>query len=50
MITVMGKAKWIKIIYDNASYENVVECVNTPDEAMKLLKDLYLVATKQYKS
>ncbi len=39
MITVMGKVKWIKIIYDDESYEEGVEFVNTPDEAIKKLKD-----------
>ncbi len=39
MITVMGKVKWIKIIYDGESYEEGVEFVNTPDEAIKKLKD-----------
>lgn len=39
MITVMGKVKWIKIIYDDESYEAGVEFVNTPDEAIKKLKD-----------
>ena len=38
MITVMGKVKWIKII-DDESYEEGVEFVNTPDEAIKKLKD-----------
>jgi hypothetical protein len=39
MITVMGKVKWIKIICDDESYEEGVEFVNTPDEAIKKLKD-----------
>ena len=39
MITVMGKVKWIKIIYHGESYEEGVEFVNTPDEAIKKLKD-----------
>jgi hypothetical protein len=39
MITVMGKVKWIKIIYDGESYEEGVEFVNTADEAIKKLKD-----------
>jgi hypothetical protein len=39
MITVMGKVKWIKIIYNGESYEEGVEFVNTPDEAIKKLKD-----------
>ena len=39
MITVMGKVKWIKIIYDGESYDEGVEFVNTADEAIKKLKD-----------
>jgi hypothetical protein len=39
MITVMGKVKWIKIIYDDESYGEGLEFVNTPDEAIKKLKD-----------
>jgi hypothetical protein len=39
IITVMGKIKWIKIIYDGESYEGGVEIVNTPAEAIKKLND-----------
>ena len=39
MITVMGKIKWIKIIYEDESYEAGVEFVNTPGEAIKKLED-----------
>jgi hypothetical protein len=38
MIKVMGKVKWIKIICDDESYEEGVEFVNTPDDAIKKLK------------
>ena len=38
-VTTLGKVKWIKIIYDDESYEAGVEFVNTPDEAIKKLKD-----------
>ncbi len=38
MITVIGKVKWVKII-DDESYEQGVEFVNPPDEAIKKLKD-----------
>ena len=39
MISVMGKVKWIKIICDDESYEQGVEFVNTPDEAIEKLRD-----------
>jgi c-di-GMP-binding flagellar brake protein YcgR len=39
MITVIGKVKWIKIIYEDESYEAGVEFVNTPSEAIKKLQD-----------
>ena len=39
MITVIGKVKWIKIIYEDESYEAGVEFVNTPGEAIKKLQD-----------
>jgi len=50
MITVMGKVKWIKIICNDESYEEGIEFVNTPDEAIKKLKRLHLVETKADKS
>jgi hypothetical protein len=49
MITVLGKVKWIKIIYDGESYEEGVEFVNTPDEAIKKLKD-YISWKQTFKS
>jgi hypothetical protein len=39
LITVMGKVKWIKIIYRNEDYEAGVEFFNTPEEVIKILKD-----------
>jgi hypothetical protein len=39
MITVIGKVKWIKIIYEDESYEAGVEFVNTSGEAIKKLED-----------
>ena len=39
MITVMGKVKWIKIIYEDESYEAGVEFVNTTSEAIKKIED-----------
>jgi hypothetical protein len=50
MITVMGKVKWIKIICDDESYEGGVEFVNTPDEAIKKLKDYISWKQKNTKS
>ncbi|MBN1471809.1 MAG: PilZ domain-containing protein [Syntrophaceae bacterium] len=39
MITVIGKVKWIKIIYEDQSYEAGVEFVNTPSDAIRKLQD-----------
>lgn len=39
MITVIGKVKWIKIIYEDQSYEAGVEFVNTPSDAIRKLRD-----------
>ena len=39
MITVIGKIKWIKIIYEDEAYEAGVEFVNTPGGAIKKLED-----------
>ena len=39
MITVMGKVKWIKIIYEDESYEAGLEFVNTPGEAIKKIEN-----------
>jgi hypothetical protein len=39
MITVIGKVKWIKIIYEDDTYEAGVEFVNTPGDAIRKLQD-----------
>jgi Tfp pilus assembly protein PilZ len=39
MITVIGKIKWIKIIYEDEAYEAGIEFVNTPGDAIRKLKD-----------
>ena len=39
MITAMGKVKWIKIVYDDESYDAGVEFVHTPAEAIRQLAD-----------
>ena len=39
MITVMGKVKWIKIVYEDKTYEAGVEFVNTPRDAIRKLQD-----------
>ena len=39
MITVIGKIKWIKIIYEDEAYEVGMEFVNTPGDAIRKLKD-----------
>jgi hypothetical protein len=48
MITVIGKVKWIKIIYEDESYEAGVEFVNTPGEAIRKLHD-YISWKTEYK-
>jgi hypothetical protein len=39
MVTVIGKVKWIKIIYEDEAYGVGVEFVNTPNDAIRKLKD-----------
>ncbi|MCX5849562.1 MAG: PilZ domain-containing protein [Deltaproteobacteria bacterium] len=39
MITVLGKVKWTKAIFDNASYEAGVEFFTPPSDAIKKLAD-----------
>jgi c-di-GMP-binding flagellar brake protein YcgR len=48
MIKVIGKVKWIKIIYEDESYEAGVEFVNTPSDAIKKLQD-YISWKMEYK-
>ena len=50
MITVMGKVKWIKIIYGDESYEAGMEFVNTPSEAIKEIEDYISWKQKSNKS
>jgi len=38
-ITTLGKVKWIKIIINDAAYEEGVEFVNTPQEAIKKIEE-----------
>ena len=39
MITVIGKVKWIKVVFEDESYEAGVEFVNTPGEAIHQLEN-----------
>jgi hypothetical protein len=48
MITVIGKVKWIKIIYEDEAYEAGVEFVNTPSDAIRKLRD-YISWKMEYK-
>lgn len=48
MITVIGKVKWIKIIYEDEAYEAGVEFVNTPSDAIRKLRD-YVSWKMEYK-
>jgi hypothetical protein len=51
MITVIGKIKWIKIIYEDEAYEAGVEFVNTPSDAIRKLRDYvsWKISYKQIK-
>lgn len=48
-ITALGKVKWIKVIIDDEYYEAGVEFVDTPDDAIKKIKD-YILRHKKLKS
>ena len=39
MITVIGKVKWIKVVFEDESYEAGVEFFNTPSEVIKKLTE-----------
>ena len=47
-ITVLGKVKWNKAVYEGKYYEAGVEFVDTPDESIKMLGD-YIMSINQYK-
>jgi hypothetical protein len=49
MITVIGKVKWIKVVFEDESYEAGVEFVNTPGEAIHKLEN-YISWKQKYKS
>jgi hypothetical protein len=48
-ITVLGKVKWSKAVYDGKYYETGVEFIDTPDESIKMLGD-YIKSINQYKN
>lgn len=48
MVTLIGKIKWIKIIYEDKAYEAGVEFVNTPSDAIRKLQD-YVSWKMKYK-
>ena len=39
MITVIGKVKWIKVVFEDESYEAGVEFFNTPSDVIKKLTE-----------
>jgi hypothetical protein len=39
IITVIGKVKWIKVVFEDESYEAGVEFFNTPNDAIKKLSE-----------
>ena len=49
MITVLGKVKWIKVVFEDESYEAGVELFNTPSEAIKKLTE-YISWKQKFKS
>jgi hypothetical protein len=49
MITVIGKVKWIKVVFEDESYEAGVEFFNTPNDAIKKLSE-YIVWKQNFKS
>jgi len=49
MITVIGKVKWIKVVFEDESYEAGVEFFNTPSDAIKKLKE-YISWKQKFKS
>ena len=48
-ITVLGKVKWCKAVYEGKYYEAGVEFVDTPDESIKMLGD-HIMSINQYKN
>lgn len=48
-ITAFGKVKWIKVIFEDKSYQAGVEFVDTPKEAIKKLED-YISWKQKYPS
>jgi len=49
MITVIGKVKWIKVVFEDESYEAGVEFVNTAGEAINKLEN-YILWKQKFKS
>ena len=49
MITVIGKVKWIKVVFEDESYEAGVEFFNTPSDAIKKLQE-YISWKQKFKS
>ena len=49
MITVLGKVKWIKVVFEDESYEAGVELFNTSSEAIKKLTE-YISWKQKFKS
>lgn len=49
MIIVLGKVKWIKVVFEDESYEAGVELFNTSSEAIKKLTE-YISWKQKFKS
>ncbi|MGA2782598.1 MAG: PilZ domain-containing protein [Smithella sp.] len=49
MIIVIGKVKWIKVVFENESYEAGVEFLNLSSDAIKKLAD-YISWKQKFKS
>lgn len=48
-VTVLGRVKWSKPVYDGKYFDAGVEFVDTPEESIKILGD-YIVSINQYKN
>lgn len=46
-ITVLGKVKWLKVIIEGEYYENGVEFIDTPEDAIKKIEDYITEYTKR---
>ena len=48
-VTVLGKVKWSKPVYEGKYFEAGMEFVDTPEESIKILGE-YIMSINQYKN